>query len=1218
MSTKDQQKESEQGQSNSISANNRRSLLSTRVHLNPTDWPIQIKLIAVFLLLSLLPMGLVELFVYKKAARILLNSQIEVAHNIFSKRGDDIRKFVDGCALDVSLMSKNPAIQGIVRARDNNGIDIFRIQTTYEEWVNRLNTVLDAIAAEKKFYHQLRYINEAGEEMVRVDWQNGRTEVISDPAQLLTHQAFDPCFLATRRLQAGEIYVSPLTLLRDRGNIVQPHTPVMLFSTPIFDILGNFRGIVVATVYASAFLEELQKWEGKVFLANSDGYYLMHPDPSKTFAFEFSKSFGMKTEFQELNNFFQLPMTATNMISDERDELLTLQKIHFDSRHPERYWVLLNALPKQVVLAPVRSQAWFSFYITVLVVFIVIALAFLFSKLLTRQIAHITSIFPAIAGGNFTSRVQVSSQDELGKMAIGLNALLDHLCQTIEKEKAAYEEIAKLIEAEKESNRRLQEEIAVRHKAETALQETYNWLKAILESTDDPIFAVNRDFQVIAFNSPFPQVVRKLFKTEVKVGSNVLEIYSKQEYRTEALRNYHRVFSGDSFLVEASYGDDVFHRTYLELDYNPIFGNDQMVVACTVFVRDITARKRAEEQVVIFRRFVEASGQGFGMASLEGKVIYLNPAMSKLMEAGKPELLYERPFSTFWPEDQQSLLETEAMPAVSKEHHWMGETEVVTATGKRVPVIQNLFLIQNDEKQPLCIASVTTDITDRKQTELAQKEARETAEEARLAAERSNRAKTDFLANVSHELRTPLNAVLGFSQILLRDRSLDEKQRDRIQSIQRSADHLLTLINDILDISRIETGHMEISNREFDFRDFLKGLITHFRLVADQKGITFHYEVQSSLPCVVDSDQKRLRQIMINLLGNAFKFTDSGGVTFRVSRRLERIYFEVQDTGIGIAKNQCERIFEPFHQVSSDKSRTAEGTGLGLAITKNLVEIMGGRMGVESTLGKGSIFWVDLGLKELEGVQSKNNDIEHDHILVGYQGRRRNILLIDDIPENRLVLSNLLSPLGFNLQEATNGKEGLEKVEKSHPDLILMDLVMPVMDGFECTRRIRRDPDLKEIKVIATSAIDFDHSKHAKDNDFPFYDDFLGKPVQTKQLFKILQSQLQIEWCYEGEDSLLKEEQSQDADVSSEENAAQELEVAELSGLTPPPKEEVEALLAIAKRGDIRQIGKEVAKLAQENPDLKAFENRVNQLVKGFKMKQIRDMLRSFYPEELS
>ncbi|MBN3872840.1 hybrid sensor histidine kinase/response regulator [Nostoc sp. JL33] len=463
-------------------------------------------------------------------------------------------------------------------------------------------------------------------------------------------------------------------------------------------------------------------------------------------------------------------------------------------------------------------------------------------------------------------------------------------------------------------------------------------------------------------------------------------------------------------------------------------------------------------------------------------------------------------------------------------------------------------------------------------------------QKAEKTAQSANRAKSDFLANMSHELRTPLNGILGYAQILKRDKSLANSQKDGVNIIYQCGDHLLNLINDILDLSKIEARKMELHPTDFHFPEFLKGIVEICRIRAEQKSIYLIFEQITQLPIGVKADEKRLRQALINLLGNAVKFTETGGVAFKVGYEEGKIRFQVEDTGIGMASEQLEEIFLPFHQVG-EHDRKAEGTGLGLAITRQLVQMMGGEIRVKSTLGKGSVFFFDLDLPEV----SQYADIvkEEQRNIQGFKGYKRKVIVADDRPENRSILVKMLSPLGFEIIEAIDGQDCLNKASESNPDCILMDLLMPQMNGFETTRRIRRSPELKNVIIIGTSASVFDFdlnkSKEAGCNDF------LPKPIRLTELLEKLRLHLDLEWIYEeGETEVCKSKK--------EENSQQSLVV--------PAAEEIASLLNLAMKGDLKAIVERVTQLEELDVKYAPFSLELRQLAKGFQVKKIREILK--------
>ncbi|NEP62031.1 MAG: response regulator [Symploca sp. SIO2G7] len=573
---------------------------------------------------------------------------------------------------------------------------------------------------------------------------------------------------------------------------------------------------------------------------------------------------------------------------------------------------------------------------------------------------------------------------------------------------------------------------------------------------------------------------------------------------------------------------------------------------------------------------IDSMSDGLVILDKEGKVRFVNPAAQ-----------------SWWNQPLDQLLDKPLNLSLS-----MGEVKEIEfkqPLGKvLIAEVQTEPIIWDNE--PAYLVSLR-DITERKQKEVA---------------EAANRAKTAFLASMNHELRTPLNAILGFTQILQRDSTITPQQQKYLGTIHTSGNYLLTLIDDILNLSKIEAGKMELNPHDVHLLKFLLGVTEICRIRAAKKGLTFLYQPGAQLPATIYVDEKRLRQVLINLLSNAIKFTDIGSITFQVSLILpeprinnqqpttnNKIRFLVEDTGVGIVAEELDKIFEPFEQVG-DRTRRAEGTGLGLTITKKIVALMGSELQVRSTVGVGSIFWFDLELfpisASLELVM-----VPPSKEIIGYQGDRKKILVVDNCQENRSALVNLLEPIGFEVQEAPNTEQGLAQAIHLQPDLMIIDLAIAVINSFELRRHLCELPELQQTILIASCANSADFCQQ-KSQSLSWHD-FFYKPIKAKDVLEKIRNYLELSWVYEDALELSSKIPEYGADLPND---------IQSKTIVPPPKEELNIFYDLAKKGLIDSLCEQAEKLKKKDDKYLPFAQKLQNLAQEFKIKKVRKFLEQY------
>ena len=766
------------------------------------------------------------------------------------------------------------------------------------------------------------------------------------------------------------------------------------------------------------------------------------------------------------------------------------------------------------------------------------------------------------------------------------------------------------------------QDITLVKQTQRALQSQQANMLALLENSDSLIWSVDQQLQLIAANSRFIETFGEIHldsPTPADEESDDPAVITSHLWQG----HYRRALADEHFSI-AHWSDLQGKRRYLEYHFRPIYSGST-IEGVTIAGYDLTDHKQAQEDLLRQHARLRGLNDIASQAHLDTAT-----QLRSVLELGTAHLKMEIGFIGRLEPDVLQLLAQHAPEGMRLEELATQRIPLEGSCCARVFSEQDVVAITNLSEEPQhctrCLdwhAYIAAPLWVRNEcygainfasqhphgvrfsdTDLefirllarwvgAVLERDITGAELRAAkeaAENANSAKSTFLASMSHELRTPLNGILGYAQLLQRESEISEAHRAKAQIIERSGQHLLTLLNDILDLSKIEARRMDLLISRCDIRSFLHDLVGLFKLRAEEKHIAFTLEVDPKLPHQIELDEKRLRQILFNLLGNAIKFTDQGGVHFRVSWQPGMLRCDIRDSGRGIASSDLRHIFEPFRQVGDQSFQ--EGTGLGLPITERLVEMMEGRLEVESEPGAGSLFWFEVPVVEYYSASEVTTEcsLAEAPVVVGFRNLSPTLLIVDDNPTNRALLRDGLAPLGFQVYEACSGEEALPLCQQIQPAVVLMDYILPGgMDGNQCTQQLRTFPEMQESVIIGISASVFAEQQQACID--AGCNAFIPKPVNFSHLFALIQQHSSIAWIY--------------ADPTHS-----PLTWSEEEPLHFPDPEVLHQLDQLARNGRLQQIVEESRSAQQESECCRLFYHKLQELAKGYRMKEVKRLIR--------
>jgi len=632
-------------------------------------------------------------------------------------------------------------------------------------------------------------------------------------------------------------------------------------------------------------------------------------------------------------------------------------------------------------------------------------------------------------------------------------------------------------------------------------------------------------------------------------------------------------------------------------DSKPLRISPNEVVFNGVFL-DITQQKNAEVEIRRLSMVASRTTNGVIITDECGRVVWINEGFERISGYQMKDMLGRSPGAVLQGPQTDPQTTRYIREQLRAKKPFTAEILNYRKNGETYWLRVDINPLFDDRGELTNYIGIETDITRQKETETALKLATEHAREAAREANRANEAKSRFLANMSHEIRTPLNGVLGFTQVLEMRNDLPRDAAEMIRSIGRSGEHLLHLINDILDISKIEAGKYQLTDADILLQEMLRDIEEVFAPNAQLKSLKYEvtgWDFAEDKPLdeksfYFRSDARALRQVLLNLVGNAIKFTTEGSVLVKGGPNgPTSLKFLVEDSGVGIPESDQSRIFETFEQ-SSHQSPNAGGTGLGLPICRKLVSLMEGSLYLESTPGMGARFWFEIPLLPPTETHAVFVPVQAPHS-VTYSGPRKSILVVDDDENSRRVVKELLLKAGFLVRSVSSAQDGLREVERTRPDLIATDLLMPEMDGFEFCRRIRTAPATRHVPVIAVSA----SVMRTPENEIRLkpFSDFISKPVKASEIYEKVGKALNLKM------------EELEADRETADHDREELP------MVAPPTPELEKILALVLQGDMLGVQNHFASTAQLKEAYPEFFAKANELAVNFQAQALEDLLTS-------
>jgi len=1075
--------------------------------------------------LLLLALGLTGGVAYWQALHLAEQHAMNEALDEVNHLADQFEATLSESRHSLMIVRDTPPVQAIIRTRDAGGIDPLT-GDKLEFWEHRLKTIFASVMAQLPQIQQIRYLDEAGDELVRVN--SAKTGLRSASARELQKKANRDYFTEGMKLDAGEVFISAITLNREFGEIQVPHTPVLRMATPYFDEGGVRRGVLVINILTKALFARLKDKRNEVmyYVTNEYGYYVHHPDVSKSFGFEFGLNYTLEDEYPLLAATIQNENEGVGHYADV-GKVEAFKKLFIDVKDTNRYLSLIAVIPDSVVFAGVQDAiAPMLLSMLTIIILSLIFIIGLVNKSVITPVLNLATAAHEMAQGDLTVRVpEQNVGGEFRELYQVFNRLAEHQQQ-----------------------------------ATIQLNLNNNYLNSIVSSVVDGLITIDRQGTVQRFN---PAAVRIFgYLPDEVIGNNVKMLMPEpyQSGHDGYLSHFHKTGEkkviGIGRVVEGQRKDGSIFP--LDLAVSKIGDGTTGYIG---IIRDITEAHQIQIEIQDRAKRLRAQQDTYALLSkyISSSRLDIQNAFQMITEDGTQTLGLARAsiwlfgdqdnvLRCKWTHDvdntsnmQNRILTRDDFPiyfqalecndAINADDACLdprtAEFKDVYLKPQGISAMLDVPILHAGKVEGvLCLehkgdtrhwhpdeivfartlsSSVTLllEINRRLQAE-------QLLQHNNIELDKANQMKSDFLANMSHELRTPLNAIIGFSEVM-KDGLAGEMNNEQLEytgDIYTSGQHLLSLINDILDLSKVEAGKMELRLEDASLNELVQSGISIVREQASNHDINLKLDM-SSAPEVVHVDIRKVKQILFNLLSNAVKFSSpNSNVTITVKQSIKAeaevasesenwLQISVADQGIGIGDSDIPRLFKSFQQLENPMTKSHQGTGLGLVLVKQLAKLHGGGISVRSTLGEGSCFTLWLPIKAATKTDKKN-------VVAGVSGLSRvhpdallgpKILVIEDDSTAASLLLLQLEQEGYRCDWVSSAEKALNWLESELPDMITLDIMLPGMDGWQFLEHIKQNKRLNDIPVVIISMLDDEGRAFSLGASR-----MLNKPVKKKEL----------------------------------------------------------------------------------------------------------------------